>query len=72
VPSTSWSGRHVHRTDAEQARLRDTLRGYFAGLLTPAQVTLLTDRHGTVYKDVVRRMGRDRWAAMADPSGRQG
>jgi 3-oxo-4-pregnene-20-carboxyl-CoA dehydrogenase beta subunit len=52
----------------EQARLRDTLRGYFAGLLTPAQrVTLLTDRHGAVYKDVVRRMGRDGWLGVGWP-----
>jgi alkylation response protein AidB-like acyl-CoA dehydrogenase len=52
----------------EQARLRDTLRGYFAGLLTPAQrVTLLTERHGAVYKDVVRRMGRDGWLGVGWP-----
>ena len=32
----------------EQYALRDTLRSYFAGLLSPAQrVTLLTERHGT-------------------------
>ena len=52
----------------EQARLRDTLRGYFAGLLTPAErVTLLTERHGAVYKDVVRRMGRDGWLGVGWP-----
>ncbi len=51
-----------------QARLRDTLRGYFAGLLTPAErVTLLTERHGAVYKDVVRRMGRDGWLGVGWP-----
>jgi 3-oxo-4-pregnene-20-carboxyl-CoA dehydrogenase beta subunit len=52
----------------EQATLRDTLRGYFAGLLTPAErVTLLTERHGAVYKDVVRRMGRDGWLGVGWP-----
>ena len=52
----------------EQAQLRDTLRGYFAGLLTPAErVTLLTERHGAVYKDVVRRMGRDGWLGVGWP-----
>jgi alkylation response protein AidB-like acyl-CoA dehydrogenase len=52
----------------EQAGLRDTLRGYFAGLLTPAErVTLLTERHGAVYKDVVRRMGRDGWLGVGWP-----
>src|SRR5580692_7339107 len=45
-----------------QAALRDTLRRYFAALLTPADhVALLTERHGTVYREVVRRMGRDGW-----------
>jgi alkylation response protein AidB-like acyl-CoA dehydrogenase len=52
----------------EQAKLRDTLRGYFAGLLTPAErVTLLTERHGAVYRDVVRRMGRDGWLGVGWP-----
>jgi alkylation response protein AidB-like acyl-CoA dehydrogenase len=47
---------------AEQAALRDTLRSYFSGLLSPAErVALLTERHGSVYREVVRRMGRDGW-----------
>src|SRR5512146_1158508 len=51
-----------------QGELRDTLRGYFCGLLTPAErVTLLTERHGAVYKDVVRRMGRDGWLGVGWP-----
>ncbi len=53
----------------EQARLRDTLRGYFDGLLSPAERTaLLTERHGTVYRDVVRRMGRDGWLGVGWPT----
>ena len=44
----------------EQRALRDQLRGYFAGLMSPAErVVLLTERHGAVYRDMVRRMGRD-------------
>ena len=54
---------------AEQAELRDTLRRYFAGLLSPAErVALLTERHGAVYRDVVRRMGRDGWLGVGWPT----
>ncbi len=53
---------------APQAALRDELRGYFAGLLSPAErAELLTERHGTVYRDVVRRMGRDGWLGVGWP-----
>jgi 3-oxo-4-pregnene-20-carboxyl-CoA dehydrogenase beta subunit len=53
----------------EQTALRDTLRTYFAGLLTPAErVALLTERHGAVYRDVVRRMGRDGWLGVGWPT----
>jgi hypothetical protein len=53
----------------EQAELRDTLRRYFDGLLSPAErVALLTERHGTVYRDVVRRMGRDGWLGVGWPT----
>ena len=52
-----------------QAALRDTLRGYFAGLLSPAErAELLTERHGPVYRDVVRRMGRDGWLGVGWPA----
>jgi 3-oxo-4-pregnene-20-carboxyl-CoA dehydrogenase beta subunit len=53
----------------EQAELRDTLRRYFAGLLSPAErVALLTERHGTVYREVVRAMGRDGWLGVGWPT----
>jgi 3-oxo-4-pregnene-20-carboxyl-CoA dehydrogenase beta subunit len=53
----------------EQAELRDALRGYFAGLLSPAdRAALLTERHGAVYRDVVRRMGRDGWLGVGWPA----
>ena len=56
-------------TDAQLA-LRDELRTYFGGLLSPAERTaMLTERHGTVYRDVVRRMGRDGWLGVGWPAG---
>src|SRR5215467_13392615 len=52
----------------EQQALRDEVRAYFGGLLTPAErAALLTERHGTVYREVVRRMGRDGWLGLGWP-----
>ena len=52
----------------EQRALRDEVRAYFGGLLAPAErEALLTERHGTVYRDVVRRMGRDGWLGVGWP-----
>ena len=52
----------------DQRALRDELRGYFAGLMTPAErAALLTERHGEVYRDVVRRMGRAGWLGVGWP-----
>jgi alkylation response protein AidB-like acyl-CoA dehydrogenase len=54
---------------AEQLDLRDELRAYFAGLISPAErATMLTDRHGAVYREVVRRMGRDGWLGVGWPT----
>jgi 3-oxo-4-pregnene-20-carboxyl-CoA dehydrogenase beta subunit len=54
-------------TDAQRA-LRDELRAYFSTLIAPAErEAMLTQRHGTVYRDVVRRMGRDGWLGMGWP-----
>ncbi|MBB5913299.1 hypothetical protein BJY24_002166 [Nocardia transvalensis] len=45
---------------AEQRRLRDELRSYFADLVTPEEeAEMLANRHGDAYRAVVRRMGRD-------------
>src|SRR6202046_4438530 len=53
----------------EQGALRDTPRRFFAALLTPADhAARLTERHGTVYREVVRRMGRDRWLGVGWPT----
>jgi len=54
-------------TDA-QRELRDELRAYFATLISPAERdVMLTERHGTVYRDVVRRMGGDGWLGLGWP-----
>jgi len=54
-------------TDAQLA-LRDRLRDYFSTLISAAErEAMLTERHGTVYRDVVRRMGRDGWLGVGWP-----
>ena len=53
---------------AEQQALRDEVRAYFGSLLSEAErEALLTERHGTVYREVVRRMGRDGWLGVGWP-----
>ncbi|WP_027935021.1 acyl-CoA dehydrogenase family protein [Amycolatopsis thermoflava] len=50
---------HIELT-APQRKLRDELREYFAGLITPEErQALLRERHGEVYRRIVRRMGSD-------------
>ena len=57
----------IELTAAQQA-LRAELRDYFAGLLSPAErAAMLTDRHGTTYADMIRRMGRDGWLGLGWP-----
>ncbi len=52
----------------EQLGLRDELRAYFSALMSPAErAEMLTERHGAVYREVVRRMGRDRWLGVGWP-----
>ncbi|MFD6398283.1 acyl-CoA dehydrogenase family protein [Nocardia sp. NPDC060249] len=53
---------------AEQRRLREELRSYFADLISPAEAaTMAVDRHGDTYREVVRRMGRDGWLGVGWP-----
>jgi 3-oxo-4-pregnene-20-carboxyl-CoA dehydrogenase beta subunit len=57
----------IELTDSQRA-LRDELRAYFGGLLTPGERTaLLTERHGPVFREVIRRMGRDGWMGVGWP-----
>jgi 3-oxo-4-pregnene-20-carboxyl-CoA dehydrogenase beta subunit len=52
-----------------QLRLRDELRSYFSALILPAErEAMLTQRHGAVYREVVRRMGRDGWLGVGWPA----
>jgi alkylation response protein AidB-like acyl-CoA dehydrogenase len=54
-------------TDSQQA-LQAELRSYFATLISPAERDeMLTQRHGPVYREVVRRMGRDGWLGVGWP-----
>jgi alkylation response protein AidB-like acyl-CoA dehydrogenase len=59
----------IDLTDDQRA-LRAELRAYFTGLLSAEERrVLLLSRHGTVYRDVVRRMGRDGWLGVGWPVG---
>ncbi|HSJ21704.1 MAG TPA: acyl-CoA dehydrogenase family protein [Nocardioidaceae bacterium] len=52
----------------EQKGLRAELRGYFESLMTDEERDLLlVERHGEVYRDVVKRMGRDGWMGVGWP-----
>jgi hypothetical protein len=54
---------------SDQLALRNELRGYFASLISPRQrAALLTERHGAVYREVVRQMGRDGWLGLGWPA----
>jgi alkylation response protein AidB-like acyl-CoA dehydrogenase len=62
---------HISYTP-EQERLRQQLRAYFAELMTPERREALTSGDGdygdgTVYKEVVRQMGRDGWLTVGWP-----
>jgi 3-oxo-4-pregnene-20-carboxyl-CoA dehydrogenase beta subunit len=52
-----------------QRELQAELRVYFATLISADERELmLTQRHGPVYRDVVRRMGRDGWLGVGWPA----
>src|SRR5215469_6725725 len=54
---------------SEQVALRDELRAYFATLISAQErEAMLTERHGAVYREVVRRMGRDGWLGLGWPT----
>src|SRR4029079_4228097 len=57
----------------EQERLRQELRGYFAGLMTPEVRAALSGGDeglgdGEAYRQVVRQLGRDGWLALSWPA----
>jgi 3-oxo-4-pregnene-20-carboxyl-CoA dehydrogenase beta subunit len=52
----------------EQKGLRAELREYFESLMTDEERDLLlVERHGEVYRDIVKRMGRDGWMGVGWP-----
>jgi 3-oxo-4-pregnene-20-carboxyl-CoA dehydrogenase beta subunit len=54
-------------TDSQLA-LRDELRAYFAALMSADErAAMLTERFGLVYREVVRRLGRDGWLGVGWP-----
>jgi 3-oxo-4-pregnene-20-carboxyl-CoA dehydrogenase beta subunit len=53
----------------DQVALRDELRSYFAGLISPAQrEAMRTDRHGEAYQQLIRQMGSDGWLGVGWPT----
>ena len=58
----------IELTD-EQRALQSELRTYFGALVDPVETeTMLTTRHGAVFRDVVKRMGRDGWMGVGWPT----
>jgi 3-oxo-4-pregnene-20-carboxyl-CoA dehydrogenase beta subunit len=54
---------------AEQRALRDEIRAYFGGPISPAErEAMLTDRHGEAYQRLIRRMGSDGWLGVGWPA----
>ena len=56
----------------EQERLRQQLRAYFTGLMTPDVRAALTAPegeygNGEAYREVVRELGRDGWLVLSWP-----
>ena len=67
VPAQETAGKNLELTE-EQRALKDELRTYFDTLIDPAdRVTLLTERHGEVYRGVIKQMGSDRWMGVGWP-----
>jgi 3-oxo-4-pregnene-20-carboxyl-CoA dehydrogenase beta subunit len=51
-----------------QRALQAELRAYFDTLISPREREhMLTERHGAVYRQIVRRMGRDGWLGVGWP-----
>src|SRR5258708_8851952 len=62
------AGMFIGLTESQLA-LRDELRAYFAGLVSPAEREAMgTDRHGEVYRRLIRRMGSDGWLGIGWPA----
>ena len=64
-----WRGERMHvELTVAQRELRTTLRSYFSGLVSPEErQAMLRERHGPVFREIVRRMGRDGWLGVGWP-----
>jgi alkylation response protein AidB-like acyl-CoA dehydrogenase len=59
---------YIDLTEDQQA-LQAELRSYFTTLVTPDEArAMLVERHGELYRDVVKRMGRDGWLGVGWPT----
>src|SRR5260221_3281126 len=62
------AGMFIGLTESQLA-LRDELRAYFAGLVSPPEREAMgTDRHGKVYQQLIRRMGSYGWLGVVWPA----
>ncbi len=53
----------------EQLALQQELREYFGTLLSAHErEVMMTERHGPVYREVIKRMGRDGWLGVGWPT----
>ncbi len=53
----------------DQRKLRDELREYFGSVMSEQErAAMLTERHGTVYRELVRRLGDDGWLGVGWPA----
>ncbi len=67
VPAQETAGKNLELSEGQRA-LKTELRAYFDGLVDPAdRITLLTERHGEVYRGVIKQMGSDRWMGVGWP-----
>ena len=52
----------------DQRALKNELRSYFSNLISPEEAEIMRiERHGPTYRDVIRRMGKDRWLGVGWP-----
>ncbi len=52
----------------EQLKLQSELRNYFADLVSDSDAeTMMTERHGPAYRNIIKRMGDDGWLGVGWP-----
>jgi len=69
VTWTGWEPMVFIDLTEQQHDLRARLRAYLGKVLSPEERTaMLRERHGVVYRDLVRRLGRDGWLGLSFPA----